>query len=167
MEAIFKRRSIRTYQDRQVESEEITQLLKAAMQAPSAGNQQPWEFIVVSDKSRLEKLSYMSPYSKQIAKAPVAIVLLANTTRMKYPENWTHDMGAATQNLLLEATYLNLGAVWMSVAPLEDRTNYIKEMFNLEATLLPYCVVTVGYPDKIQNRFIDRFDSTRIHYEHF
>lgn len=166
METIFKRRSIRSYQDKKVESEKITQLLKAAMQAPSAGNHQPWEFIVVEKKETLEKLSRMSPCSKTIAKSPLAIVLLGNKQRMRYPENWEQDMGAATQNLLLEATYLDLGAVWMSVAPLEERETYIKELFNLDSKLLPYCVVTVGYPDQVHNRFIDRFDSTRIHYEH-
>ena len=168
MEAIFKRRSIRKYTDDKVEQEKIEKLLRAAMQAPSAGNQQPWEFIVLQDKEKLVKLSQMSQYSKLIADAPLAFILLGNEDRMRYPENWEQDMGAATQNLLLEAVELNLGAVWMSAAPLNDRMNYIKDMFNLEDKLKPYCVVTVGYAAKGQeNKFIDRYDESRVHYDNY
>ncbi|MGL5347721.1 MAG: nitroreductase family protein [Peptostreptococcaceae bacterium] len=168
MEAIFKRRSIRKYTDDKVEQEKIEKLLRAAMQAPSAGNQQPWEFIVLQDKEKLVKLSHMSKYSKLIADAPLAFILLGNEDRMRYPENWEQDMGAATQNLLLEAVELDLGAVWMSAAPLDDRMNYIKNMFNLEDKLKPYCVVTVGYPAKGQeNKFIDRYDESRVHYDNY
>ena len=166
MESIFKRRSIRKYNNQPVEKDKINKLLRAAMQAPSAGNQQPWEFIVLQDKDNLKRLSKMSPYSRAIADAPLAIVVLANQERMRYPENWQQDLGAATENLLLEAVELNLGAVWMGAAPLEDRMNYLKEMFNLPEKLMPYCIITVGYPEEGKgNEFVDRFDETRIHYE--
>lgn len=166
MKAIFNRRSVRKYKNQAVENDKINKLLRAAMQAPSAGNQQPWEFIVLQDKDNLKKLSQMSPYSKLIADAPLAFILLGNDERIKYPENWQQDMGAATQNLLLEAVELDLGAVWMSAAPLEDRMNYIKEMFDLKENLMPYCVVAVGYPEEGKgNKFVDRFDETRIYYE--
>lgn len=108
----------------------------------------------------------MSPYSKLIAEAPLAIVVLGNKDRMIYPENWQQDLGAATQNLLLEAVELNLGAVWMSAAPLDDRMKYINEIFNLSDKIMPYCVVTIGYPEEDKgNKFVDRFDETRIHNE--
>ncbi|EYE89512.1 NADH dehydrogenase [Fervidicella metallireducens AeB] len=168
MKVIFNRRSIRKYKDRPVENEKVDKLLRAAMQAPSAGNQQPWEFIVVQEKDNLKKLSGMSPYSKLIADAPVAFVLLANEDRMKFPENWQQDMGAAAQNILLEAVELGLGAVWLGVAPLEDRVNYVKKMFNLQDTLKPYCVIALGYPaEGEENKFIDRYDETRVHFEKF
>ncbi len=168
MEAIFIRRSIRKYKDQPVEKEKIEKLLRAAMQAPSAGNQQPWEFIVVQEKDNLKKLSKMSPYSKFIKDAPVAFVLIANEERMKFPEHWQQDMGAAAQNILLEAVELELGAVWVGVAPLEDRVNYVKNMFNLRETLKPYCVIALGYPAEGQeNKFIDRYDETRVHFEKF
>lgn len=168
MEAIFTRRSVRSYQNQPVEQAKVIQLLKAAMQAPSAGNQQPWEFIVVQDSKMLERLSKMSPYTKLIAAAPLAIIVVANEKRLRYPENWQQDLGAATQNLLLEAVELGLGAVWMSAAPLEERTNYITELFTLESNIKPYCVVAIGYPqDGKGNTFIDRFDETRIHYEQY
>ena len=110
----------------------------------------------------------MSSYSRSISDAPLAFVLLANEKWLRHDETCQQDMGAATQNLLLEAVKLNLGAVWMSAAPLEDRMNYIKKMFNLKESLRPYCVVTVGYPEEENgNKFIDRFDATRIHYEKY
>lgn len=168
MEVIFNRRSVRKYKDQPVETEKIQKLLRAAMQAPSAGNQQPWEFIVVQEKYNLKKLSEMSPYSKLIADASLAFVLLANEERMKFPENWQQDMGAATQNILLEAVELGLGAVWLGVAPLEDRVNYVKNMFDLQDILKPYCVIALGYPSEGQeNKFIDRYDETRVHFEKF
>lgn len=117
MDAIFNRRSIRKYKDKPVEKEKIEKLLRAAMQAPSAGNQQPWEFIVIQDKENLKKLSGMSPYSKLIMNAPLTFVLLGNKDKMKFPENWQQDMGASAENILLEAVELGLGAVWLGVAP--------------------------------------------------
>ena len=168
METIFKRRSIRNFKDTKVEECKIEKLLRASMQAPSAGNQQPWEFIVIQDKEKLSQLSQMSPYSKLIAKAPLAIILLGNEERMKFPENLEQDLGAATQNLLLEAVELGLGAVWMSATPLEDRMNHITNMFNLNKNIKPYCVVAVGYAAEGQeNKFIDRFDDSRIHYDSY
>lgn len=166
MEAIFNRRSIRKYKNQLVEKEKINRLVRAAMQAPSAGNQQPWEFIVVQDKNNLVKLSNMSPYAKSIAEAPLAIVVVGNKERMRFPENWQQDVGAATQNILLEAVELNLGAVWMSIAPLTNRMEYITEMFNMPDKILPYCVVTIGYPiENNENKFIDRFDESRVYNE--
>ena len=102
MDAISNRRSIRKYQDRRVENEKIENLLRATMQAPSAVNQQPWEIIVVENKDTLKELSEMSPYSKMVEDAPVAFVLVANSDNFKMPSAWQQDMGAATENLLLE-----------------------------------------------------------------
>lgn len=166
MEAIFKRRSIRKYTDKKVEIEKIEKLLKAAMQAPSAGNQQPWEFMVIENQEILKKLAMMSPYSKMIGDAPVAFVLLGNKERMRFQENWEQDMGACTQNILLEAVELELGTVWLGVAPLEDRMKYVKEILDLEDNLTPYCIIPVGYPGEGQfNEFVDRYDESRVTYK--
>lgn len=166
MEVIFKRRSIRKYQDKEVENQKIEKLLRAAMQAPSAGNQRPWEFIVVKDKETLKRLSDVNPYSKMVASANVAIVFLANKDYMKYPEYWQQDMAAATQNLLLEATYLGLGAVWLGIAPLEERMKYVKEVFNLPENIDVFAIVPVGYPVE-ENKYIDRYDEKRIKFERY
>ncbi|WDC85340.1 nitroreductase family protein [Caloramator sp. mosi_1] len=166
MEVIFKRRSIRRYQDKEVEKEKIEKLLRAAMQAPSAGNQRPWEFIVVKDKAILEKLSSVSPYSKMIAKANLAIVLLCNKKYMKYPEYWQQDIAAATQNLLLEAVYLGLGAVWLGIAPLKERMEYVKGIFNLPENIDVFSIVPVGYPLE-ENKFVDRYEENRVKFDRY
>ena len=88
MEVIFNRRSIRRYKKQAVEEEKIEKILRAAMQAPSAANQQPWEFIVVRDKDNLKKLSEISAYSKMVAEAPLAIVVLGNEDRMRLQHHW-------------------------------------------------------------------------------
>jgi nitroreductase len=130
MNSIFQRRSVRTYLEKPVEPEKMETLLRAAMQAPSAGNQQASEFLVVQDAAALRQLSRMSPYAGLLAKAPAAIVLLGNAQRMKFSENWEQDLGAAAENLLLEAAELGLGAVWLGVHPLSERIDAVKRSFH-------------------------------------
>ena len=164
MDIINERRSVRQYKDKPVEEEKIDLLLRAGMQAPSAANQQPWEFIVLQEKENLKKLSEMSPYAGMVSEAPLAIVLVANEDRMKFPENWEQDMGASTQNILLKAVDLELGGVWLGVAPLEERMTYVRDMFGLDKNIKPYAVVPIGYPAEGQeNKFVDRYDVERIH----
>lgn len=168
MDVIFNRRSIRRYKDQVVEQEKIDKLLRAAMQAPSAVNQQPWDFIVVQDKDNLNKLAGISAYSKMVADAPLAIVVLGNEDRMRLQHHWEQDLAAATQNILLEAAYLGLGAVWLGVAPMEERMDYIRNIFGLNKKLRPFCVLPIGYPaDGQENKFVDRYDPSRVHYEKF
>ncbi len=168
MNTIFTRRSIRKYKEGKIDDESIERMLKAAMQAPSSGNQQPWEFIVVQKQENLRKLSKLSLYAKMLENASLAIVLLANESRMKYEPYWQQDMSAAAQNILLEATELGLGAVWLGVAPLEDRVKYVENMFNLKEGIRPFAVISIGYlANGQENKFIDRFDKSRIHYENY
>lgn len=167
MEVIFTRRSIRKYKEQPVEKEKIEKLLRAAMQAPSAVNQQPWEFMVVEDRDNLDKLSQLTPYSKMLAHAPLAIIVLANMNNLRAPNYWQQDLGACTQNILLEATYVGLGSVWLGVAPDEERMNNIIDMFDLPNDILPFCVISIGYPEGEENRFIDRFDERKIHIEKY
>jgi nitroreductase len=166
MDAIFKRRSVRKYTEKPVEKEKIEKLLRAAMQAPTSGNQRPWEFLVVENKETLRQLSLTNPYSKLIANAPLAIVMLGNADFIKYPEHWEQDLAAATQNLLLEAVELSLGAVWVGVAPLPDDMAHIKSIFNFPDNIKPFAVVAIGYPDE-EKKPVDRFEENRIHYENY
>jgi len=166
MNIIFERRSIRRYKNILVEKEKTEQLLRAAMQAPSAGNQQAWEFLVVENKEMLKKLSNFSPYAKMVAEAQLAIILLGNKNLMKYPENWEQDLGAATQNILLQAVELGLGAVWLGLTPIKDRMEYIISLFNLPQNIMPYAVVPIGYPAE-DKKFIDRYNKNKVHYENY
>ena len=166
MEAIFNRTSIRKYKEKPVEKEKIEKLLRAAMQAPSAVNEQPWEFIVIENKETLNKLSGMSPYSKMVAKSAVTFIIVANKDKLKVADAWQQDLGAATENLLLEATYLGLGAVWLGTAVSEENMNFVKKLFKLPENIIPYAVVPVGYPDQ-NSTVVDRFNEDSVHYENF
>lgn len=165
MNSIFVRRSVRTFSNKEVENEKIEKILRAAMQAPSAGNQQPWEFIVVKGKENLEELSKYNPYASSLAGANIGIIVLGNKERMIFEDHWEQDLGAVTQNILLEATELELGSVWYGTAPCKDRMEYIKNLYNLGENILPYSVVGIGYPkSQNANTFVDRFDESRIRY---
>ena len=164
MQEIFNRRSIRKFEDRPVDKELIEKLLRAAMQAPSAANQQPWEFIVIEYKEALNKLSQMSPYSKPVAGSAVTFVLLANSKEFKVSTSWQEDLGAAAQNILLEATHLGLCAVWLGVATADSAAAYVKELYHLPDHILPFCLIAVGYPDGQKNEFVDRYKAEKVHY---
>lgn len=165
MKTIDIRRSVRKFKDKGISEEKIEAMLRAAMQAPSAGNQQPWEFVVVKNPAILEDLSNVSPYAGLIAKAPLAIVIICNQSRLKKADMWQQDMAAATQNLLLEAVYQELGAVWIGVSPIEDRVKHVKHVLDLEEGYDPFCVVALGVPvEGEENKYVDRFDETRITY---
>lgn len=162
MNEIFERSSIRKFQDKKVEEEKILQILKAGMQAPSAWNQQPWEFYVVTDKEMITKLSKTSPYASCAASAPCIIVSVYHKDDLKCPEYAHIDMAICQENMWLETTSLGLGGVWLGVAPNKDRMEAVKHALNLPLNLEPFSLFPLGYKgeDKKQS---DRFDESRIH----
>jgi nitroreductase len=164
MKEIFTRRSIRTFVNRPVEKEKIDKLLRAAMQAPSALGQQAWEFIVVENKDILNKLASATMGSKSVAGSAVTIVLVCNMEKLKAEPVWKNDMAAAAQNILLEAVYLGLGAVWQGAGG-EEAARYIKEIFGCPGTIMPFALISIGYPDGAKNEFVDRYDAQKVHYE--
>ncbi len=163
MKEIFERISIRKYENRPVEEEKIRQILKAAMAAPSAGNQQPWEFYVVRDPEMIRKLAETTPYSKSAAGAPVVIVPCYRTNGLWAPMYDTIDLSIATENMLLEITSLGLGAVWMGIAPIEDRILAVDRILGLGEDLHSFALVPVGYPAESRPQQ-DRFQEERIHW---
>lgn len=168
-EQIIKtRRSIREYADREVDDEDILKIIKSGMQAPGSRlGAEPWEFVVVKNRKTLEKLGEIKP---RVTNAPVAIVLVANIERAFYKTVWQQDMGAAAENMLLEAVNLGLGALWNGVAPTEDRMQAVGEIIGIDdiSQTKPYCIITVGYPaEGWENKFMDKFDEERIHYEKY
>lgn len=162
IEAIKIRRSIRTYINKTVEEEKIIEILKSAMQAPSSKNSQPWEFVVVDDKDILNKLSKSQHRAKHIKDAPICIVVLGNRDRFLKPGKWMQDLGACTQNLLLEATNQGLASCWAGVFPKTKVVNKVREALNLPENLVPYALISIGYSEE-KNEFIDRFDVEKIH----
>jgi len=165
MKEIFNRRSIRKFKDQEVEPEKIEKLLRAAMQAPSAANQQPWEFIVVKERESLLKLAQVSPYAKPVESSAVTFVLLADSNTLKVPTAWEQDLGAATQNILLEAVHLELGGVWMGVATSDSVSDNVRKFFDLPMNIKPFALISIGYPDEQKNEFVDRYKADRVHSE--
>ena len=161
MREIFQRVSVRKFTDQEVEAEKVELLLRAAMAAPSAGNQQPWTFCVVRDPELLARLSEVSPYAGPIRGAKVGIAVMGLGQGLRFPEYWEQDLGACTQNLLLEAEHLGLGAVWMGIAPLKDRMGAVRGALGLGEDVKPFCLVAVGYPAERPARH-DRYDPSRV-----
>jgi nitroreductase len=147
IEAILGRRSIRKYEDRVVEPEKIDTLVRAGLAAPSAGNQQSWRFVVVTDRAQLDRLSVATPYSGMLAHAPLAIVVCGDTTSVKYPEPyWVEDCSAAMQNILVAARALGLGACWLGYHPREDRKEEARRILGLPEGVDTLGVASIGYP---------------------
>lgn len=165
MEEIFTRRSIRKFKDQAIEADKVDRMLRAAMQAPSAGNQQPWEFIVVQDKEQLAKVAAASPYAKPAASSGVTFILLTDTDKLKIPTAWEQDLGAAAENLLLEAVHLGLGGVWFGVQTSPEVSVNVSKLFELPENIKPYAMLSVGYPDGQENVFVDRYKEEKVHYE--
>lgn len=166
IDVILNRTSIREYQDKAVEEEKIELLLRAAMAAPTAVNKQPWAFIVVNDKEVLVRLSDSLPYARMTAKAPLAIVVCGDLSKALEGDAqayWVQDASAATQNLLLAAHALDLGAVWTGVYPIMDRVSAVQKILNLPEHIIPLNVIPVGYPVKDQKPK-DKWKPENIHY---
>ena len=163
MNSIYHRISVRKYTDQPVEKEKIQAILRAAMQAPSAGNQQPWEFYVVTDKSRLEALSKVSPYAGMTRNAPVAIVA-AYRKKCRIPAYAQIDLSIAMENLWLETDAQGLGGVWLGIAPVEERMTALEKIMDMPDSLRGFAIFPFGYPAESRQQQ-DRFDESRIHWD--
>lgn len=161
LETIFSRKSVRQYLDKEVEPEKIDLLVRAGMAAPSAMDRRPWELVVVNDREAMKVLAESLPYAKMLAGAPMAIVVCGDAE--KSPNNWYIDCSAVTQNILLAAEALGLGAVWTGAYPSEERVALISETLGLPENIIPLNVVPVGYPDGEQTPK-DKYDEAKIHY---
>jgi nitroreductase len=162
-EAIHTRRSIRVYSADPVPREVLEEIVAAAMQAPSAGNQQPWHFVILTDKAMLEKASTVHPYIKMAAEAPAAILVCADLALEKFPGYWVQDCSAATQNLLLAAHAKGLGAVWTGIYPIQDRVDSFIKLIGTPPTVVPLALVVVGYSKGTAGRQ-DRYRPDRLHW---
>jgi nitroreductase len=161
MSLCLKRKSIRDYKPDSIEDAKITALLKSAMQAPSAVNQQPWEFYVITNRNLLDKLGDISTGSRHLKKAPLAILTLINQ-HCKRPEMAPTDCAAATQNILLEAVNQNLGAVWIGVHPREERIDAIRHIIDLPTHLSPFSLIAIGVPNQSTKVTDFRYDTAKI-----
>jgi nitroreductase len=161
LDTIMTRRSVRSFTDELVSDEQIETLLRAGMAAPSAGNQQPWRFVVVHDRDLLDELSTTSPYASALTDAPVAVVVCADQRIEKHVGFWVQDCSAATQNILLAAHELGLGACWLGYYPVRERTAGLRRVLGLPEEVVPLCVIAVGHPGEAPKR-VDRFEASHV-----
>ena len=162
MNAIFTRTSTRQFESRPVDSKYIIKILRAAMAAPSAMNQQAWEFWVINDKDIITRLSEASPYAKPVKNAPVAIVPCYRTNGLAAPVMVEIDMAMATQNILLEAEELGLGAVMIGIAPIPERMDAVAEILKLPDNYKPFTIIPIGWPLN-KHPQDDRYEPAKIH----
>ena len=164
MNTILNRKSIRKYKNIKISDEIVGELLRAGMQAPSAGNEQPWEFVVLRDRDTMKKITEFHPYSKMLLNTDVAIVVCGDEAKEVFKGYWVQDCSAATENILLAAEDKGLGAVWLGVYPMEDRVEALKKLLNLPEGIIPLSIIPVGYPDE-KREAVNRFNKERIHYD--
>jgi nitroreductase len=162
LETILSRRSIRSYTEQPLNDTIYEHLLRAAMAAPSAHNQQPWEFVIIDDRKLLDSIPEFHPYSKMLTGAPAAILVCARSKDLKSEEFWPQDCAAATQNILLAATALGLGSVWLGVYPKESLMKGLRDLLGLPGDIIPFSLVSLGYPEKTKKPS-DRYDPARVH----
>lgn len=163
MNAIFTRRSIRNYTNQPVSREDLHDLLRAGMSAPTANNARPWEFILVTDKAILEKLP-MDSYTQAVQEAQAAIVVCGDNEKDKMMQGALNviDCTAAIENILVEAADKGLGSVYYAAYPMEHRVAHLRELFSLPDSIVPYAVLPIGWPEKVLAA-TDRFDANMVH----
>jgi nitroreductase len=162
LEAIRTRRSVRKYQDQPVPEELVQKLLAAAMNAPSARNGQPWQFVVIDDGRMLADVAEINPNAQMARQAPLGIVICGDLSLEKSPGYWMVDCSAAAENMLLAAHALGLGAVWTGVFPREERMKGLRRLVKLPENVIAHSLVIVGYPAE-QPPPHDNYRPDRVH----
>lgn len=164
---IHSRKSVRHYTGEPVSKRDLETLVKAGMAAPTAMDKRPWAFVIVTDKAVLDQLAEGSPHSKMIVSAKSAIVVcgvLAKEPEGQAREFWVQDCSAATENILLAAEAMGLGAVWTGMYPSAERVGYVQKVLGIPKDVLPLNIIAVGYPTG-EDRPKDKFDPVNIHWD--
>jgi nitroreductase len=164
LDAIMTRRSIRRYSGEPVTPEQIETVLRAAQAAPSAGNQQPWRFIVITEQETLSAAAATSPYARMLGEAAFGIVVCGDTADLKHPVMWQQDCSAAVENALLAAHAIGLGGVWLGYYPKMERVAPIKELLGIPEHVEPLAVLALGHPAETKPPS-DRYDPSFVHHE--
>ena len=167
LETILKRRSVRSFTGQTPDHSMLMTLLKAAMAAPSARNRQPWAFLVITERSTLDSLAEGLPYTKMLYTAGAAIVVCGDSTvelQEGATDLWYQDAAAASQNILLQAYAMGLGAVWSALFPYGDRSTHVRNIIGLPDHISPFSIIPLGYPAG-EDLPKDKFKPERIHWE--
>ncbi len=164
LHAIHNRRSIRKFKAKPVEDRLVEEIIAASMMAPSAGNEQPWHFLVIKDEALLKALSTDHLYAACVGKAPLALLVCGDLTADRYQGFWVQDCAAATQNALLAIHALGLASTWIGIYPRPQRLADIRSIIPLPEHIRPFALLPIGYPDEAKSMEV-RFDAARIHHD--
>ncbi len=164
LKCILTRRSVRKYKPGKIPEAKMRKILEAAMSAPSARNQQPWRFVVVRERETLLKMTDVHPYAQMLREAAAAVVVCGDLSDEGNKAYWEQDCAAATQNALLAAHALGLGAVWLGVHPRRDRVSGIQRLLHLPSDVVPLSIISLGRPGEMPMP-TKRFDFKKIHQE--
>lgn len=164
LECLHSRHSVRQYTDEAVSEADIKTLLDAAMIAPSAGNAQPWHFIVLRERAVLDKIPAIHPYAGMAARAQLGILVCGAPQEEKYPGFWVQDCSAATQNLLLAANAIGLGGVWTGIYPLEERVEAFRRLLGVPSGVAPLALVLLGRIKNAGPRR-SRYNEAKVHWD--
>lgn len=163
--AVVSRVSVRQFENKAVPDQLVAALLHAAMSAPSGVNRQPWELVVIDDRTILEKLAAGLPYAASAAKAPLAIILCGNNSRFLDGDDstlWVQDLAAASENILIAANALGLGGVYTCIYPHPDRMETVSEILGLPEDIIPFNLIPIGYPVRHKDA-MDKWRPERVH----
>jgi len=163
MDAVLSRRSIRKYNKKPVSDELIKKLLDAAMSAPSAGNEQPWHFIIITDPRILSKIPTFHNHAEMLKGASLAILVCSDMNLDKHKGMWVQDCSAATENMLIAVQAQGLGAVWLGIYPREERINGLRKLLSIPEHIIPFSLISIGYPAETKPK-ANRYNESRIHY---
>ena len=166
LDNIATRASVRQFTDQPVPDAVMEEILRAGMAAPSAVNKQPWAFVVVTEPERIAALNEVHPYAN-LKTATAAVIVCGDMDKAlegRAREYWVQDCSAVTENILLAAHALGLGAVWCGVYPSPDRVSAVSEVLGLPGSIVPLNIVTMGYP-AAEVHPKDKWDPARIHYQ--
>jgi nitroreductase len=162
LEAISGRRSIRKYTAESVSEAAVETLLRAAMSAPSANDDQPWHFVVIRKRALLDQIPAFHQYAKMLAEAPLAILICGDEKAAGHQGYLIQDCSAAVENLLVAAHATGLGAVWLGIYPREPRIQGMRDLLGLPPQILPIALVAIGHPGE-RKPPSNRFKKDRIH----
>jgi nitroreductase len=162
MDAIFSRKIIRKYLPKPVTCDLIENILKAGMNAPSAGDEQPWHFVIIDKHYLLQKISEFHPYAKMLKDAPAAVLVCGDQNVLKFKDLWIQDCSAASENMLLAAHDIGLGAVSIGIYPAENLVREVRGIMNIPQHIVPFSIIGMGYPAEEKTGRL-RYDKSKVH----
>lgn len=162
IEAILNRRSVRSFQKKAISQDIQKTLLECAMHAPSAMNQQPWQFILIEDATTLSKISLIHPHAEMTSEAALAVVVCGDMRLTKTDDFWIQDCSAATQNLMVAAQAFGIGSVWAGIYPRDEIVKNFHKFLHLPKEVIPFSLIVLGYPDREPQK-VERFHKERVH----